>query len=160
MRACEVLGVGALGRSGGDWEFIDPATPRAGVRATHRAPRAAGEPASCGVDEYFLTCLLLVNVGMACKDLVLSRKALAGARDGGPRPPPARRPRHRRRRAAAAGVRRLTAAPGAPCVSLAALSDIERHRMDRHACVRCDHGLHTFPGDHRLLISIGTERAP
>jgi ATP-binding cassette, subfamily D (ALD), peroxisomal long-chain fatty acid import protein len=38
--------------------------------------RAASDPT-----EYFLTCLhLLVNVGMACKDLVLSSKALAAAR--------------------------------------------------------------------------------
>jgi len=38
--------------------------------------RAAADPT-----EYFLTCLhLLVNVGMACKDLVLSGKALVAAR--------------------------------------------------------------------------------
>ena len=65
-RACEVLGVGALGRSGGDWDFIDPATPRAGVRATHRAPRAAGEPASCGVDEYGNAQGVTLTVDVVC----------------------------------------------------------------------------------------------
>ena len=62
----QVLGVGALGRSGGEWEFIDPATPRAGVRATHRAPRAAGEPASCGVDEYGNAQGVTLTVDVVC----------------------------------------------------------------------------------------------
>ena len=89
--------------------------------AVYHASTAAG---ANDPTEYFLTCLhLLGNVGMACKDLVLSHKALAGARgmagrvrllldalDTAAVAPPA------------AGVRRLTAAPGAPCVALAALS--------------------------------------
>ena len=78
--------------------------------AVYHASTAAG---ANDPTEYFLTCLhLLVNVGMACKDLVLSHKALAGARgmagrvrllldalDTAAVAPPA------------AGVRRLTAAP-------------------------------------------------
>ena len=115
--------------------------------AVYHASTAAG---ANDPTEYFLTCLhLLVNVGMACKDLVLSHKALAGARgmagrvrllldalDTAAVAPPA------------AGVRRLTAAPGAPCVALAALSV----GPPGGAALLRALDLRVFPGD-RLLIT-------
>ena len=115
--------------------------------AVYHASTAAG---ANDPTEYFLTCLhLLVNVGMACKDLVLSHKALAGARgmagrvrllldalDTAAVAPPA------------SGVRRLTAAPGAPCVALAALSV----GPPGGAALLRALDLRVFPGD-RLLIT-------
>ena len=60
--------------------------PRTTLDPTHHAASGTTTRATTDPTEYFLTCLhLLVNVGMACKDLVLSSKVLSSCQP----PPPA-----------------------------------------------------------------------